>query len=166
MEFRFDATQQFQLDAIASVIGLLDGQGHIGAPLIPAAGSTVVPNRLDLDDDQLLDNLRKVQTERGLPQDDALACIEQNVDLYEGAGDVRFPNFSVEMETGTGKTYVYLRTILTLASRYGLTKFVIVVPSVAVREGVLKTIKQTGKHFASIPGLLSMSLEHSPEVAK
>lgn len=57
------------------------------------------------------------------------------------------------METGTGKTYVYLRTILTLAARYGLTKFVIVVPSVAVREGVLKTIKQTGKHFAAIPGL-------------
>lgn len=153
MEFRFDATQQFQLDAIASVIGLLDGQGHIGAPLIPAAGSTVVPNRLDLDDGQLLDNLRTVQAERGLPQDVALACIEQNVELYEGAGDVRFPNFSVEMETGTGKTYVYLRTILTLASRYDLTKFVIVVPSVAVREGVLKTIKQTGKHFASIPGL-------------
>ena len=66
---------------------------------------------------------------------------------------MRFPNFSVEMETGTGKTYVYLRTILTLASRYGLTKFVIVVPSVAVREGVLKTIEQTRKHFAAIPGL-------------
>lgn len=153
MEFRFDATQQYQLDAIASVIGLLDGQGHIGAPLIPAAGSTVVPNRLDLDDGQLLDNLRSVQGERGLPQDDALASIEQNVELYEGPGDVRFPNFSVEMETGTGKTYVYLRTILTLASRYGLTKFVIVVPSVAVREGVLKTIEQTRKHFAAISGL-------------
>lgn len=153
MEFRFDATQAYQLDAIASVIGLLDGQGHIGAPLIPAAGATVVPNRLDLDDGQLLDNLRAVQAERGLPQDDALAFIEQNVELYEGPGDVRFPNFSVEMETGTGKTYVYLRTILTLASRYGLTKFVIVVPSVAVREGVLKTIEQTRKHFAAIPGL-------------
>ena len=81
MEFRFDATQQFQLDAIASVLGRLDGQGHIGAPLIPAAGTTVVPNRLDLDDSQLLDNLHTVQAERGLPQDDALACIEQNVEL-------------------------------------------------------------------------------------
>jgi len=153
MEFRFDATQAYQLDAIASVIGLLDGQGPVGAPLIPAAGSTVVPNRLDLDDGQLLDNLGTMQKERGLPQDDALACIEQSVELYEGAGNVRFPNFSVEMETGTGKTYVYLRTILTLAARYGLTKFVIVVPSVAVREGVLKTIEQTRKHFAAIPGL-------------
>lgn len=153
MEFRFDAAQQYQLDAIASVTGLLEGQGHIGAPLIPAAGSTVVPNRLDLDDGQLLYNLRVVQEERSLPQDDALACIEQRVELYEGVGDVRFPNFSVEMETGTGKTYVYLRTILTMASRYGLNKFVIVVPSVAVREGVLKTIEQTRKHFAAIPGL-------------
>lgn len=153
MEFRFDATQQFQLDAIASVMGLLDGQGRIGASLIPAAGSTVVPNRLDLDDAQLLDNLRRVQGDCGLPVDDALATIEQSVELYEGAGDVRFPNFSVEMETGTGKTYVYLRTILTLASRYGLTKFIIVVPSVAVREGVLKTIEQTRKHFVAIPGL-------------
>lgn len=153
MEFRFDATQQFQLDAIESVIGLLDGQGHIGAPLIPAAGSTVVPNRLDLDNGQLRDNLRAVQTERGLPLDAALACIEQSVELFEGEGQVRFPNFSVEMETGTGKTYVYLRTILTLAARFGLTKFVIVVPSVAVREGVLKTIEQTRKHFAAIPNL-------------
>jgi len=153
MEFRFDATQQYQLDAIASVIGLLDGQGHIGAPLIPAAGSTVVPNRLDLDDDQLLSNLRAVQSEHSLPQDDALACIEQGVEFYEGEGQARFANFSIEMETGTGKTYVYLRTILTLAARYGLTKFVIVVPSVAVREGVLKTIEQTRKHFAGIPGL-------------
>lgn len=153
MEFRFDAKQKFQLDAIAAVVGLLDGQGHIGAPLIPAAGSTVVPNRLDIDDDKLLDNLRTVQEERGLPQDGSLAYIEQVVDLYEGPSDVRFPNFSVEMETGTGKTYVYLRTILTLAGRYGLTKFVIVVPSVAVREGVLKTIAQTREHFADIPNL-------------
>lgn len=153
MEFRFDATQQYQLDAIASVVGLLDGQGPIGAPLIPAAGSTVVPNRLNVDDDQLLANLRAVQTERELSVDDALAHISQSVELYEGTGDVRFPNFSVEMETGTGKTYVYLRTILTLAARYGLTKFVVVVPSVAVREGVLKTIAQTRKHFAAIPDL-------------
>lgn len=153
MEFRFDAAQQFQLDAIASVVGLLEGQGHIGATLLPASGSTVVPNRIDLGADDLLLNLNKVQKENGLPVDSALSLIEQSIDLYEGEGKVSFPNFSIEMETGTGKTYVYLRTILELAQRYGLTKFVIVVPSVAVREGVLKTIKQTKKHFASLPGL-------------
>lgn len=153
MEFRFDAAQQFQLDAIAAVTGLLDGQGHIGATLLPAAGFTVVPNRLDLGDDALLENLRAVQGENGLAPDAALAVVEQTVELHEGESAVRFPNFSVEMETGTGKTYVYLRTILSLAAKYGLTKFIVVVPSVAVREGVLKTIQQTRKHFSALPGL-------------
>lgn len=152
-EFRFDGAQQFQLDAIAAVTGLLDGQGHIGATLVPAAGTTVVPNALDLSDDQVLENLVQVQTNAGIKPDTALGMIEQTVDLYDGKGQVRFPNFSVEMETGTGKTYVYLRTILALAGRYGLTKFIIVVPSIAVREGVLKTIRQTKKHFATLPGL-------------
>ena len=51
------------------------------------------------------------------------------------------------METGTGKTYVYLRTALELFSRYGYRKFIIVVPSIAIREGVLKTLQITEKHF-------------------
>lgn len=117
-EFRFDGAQQFQLDAIAAVTGLLDGQGHIGATLVPAAGTTVVPNALDLSDEQVLENLVQVQTNAGIKPDTALGMIEQTVDLYDGKGQVRFPNFSVEMETGTGKTYVYLRTILALAGRY------------------------------------------------
>jgi type III restriction enzyme len=153
MEFRFDAAQQFQLDAMSAVTGLLEGQSHIGATLLPAAGSTVVPNGLELSEAQLLENLNRIQTENVIPTDASLGVIEQDVDLYEGKGQVRFPNFSIEMETGTGKTYVYLRTILALASRYGLTKFIIVVPSVAVREGVLKTIQQTKKHFAALPNL-------------
>ena len=153
MEFRFDAAQQFQLDAIQAVIDLLEGQGHSGPTLEAASGATVVPNRIDLTHDDLLSNLRGVQNSNGLKQDDALELIRQSVELYAGEGEVSFPNFSIEMETGTGKTYVYLRTILELASRYGLTKFVIVVPSVAVKEGVLKTIQQTKKHFASLPGL-------------
>lgn len=153
MEFRFDATQQYQLNAISSVMELLEGQIHIGAALLPAAGHIVVPNRLDLAETDLLINLQKVQVERGIATDADLKVIEQTVELYEGEGTVQFPNFSVEMETGTGKTYVYLRTILALADRYGFTKFIIVVPSVAVREGVLKTIDQTKKHFASISGL-------------
>ena len=60
-------------------------------------------------------------------------------------------NFSVEMETGfTGKTYVYLRTIFELYKNYGLKKFIIIVPSVAIREGVLKTLQITQKHFSEI----------------
>ena len=60
------------------------------------------------------------------------------------------PHFSVEMETGTGKTYVYLRTIFELSRRYGFQKFIIVVPSVAIREGVLKNIEITGEHFRAL----------------
>jgi len=59
-------------------------------------------------------------------------------------------DFSIEMETGTGKTYVYLRTILELNQKYGLKKFIILVPSVAIREGVLKTIEQTKEHFREL----------------
>ncbi len=60
------------------------------------------------------------------------------------------PHFSVEMETGTGKTYVYLRTIFELSRRYGFQKFIIVVPSVAIREGVLKNIEITAEHFRAL----------------
>src|ERR1700722_6368704 len=117
MEFRFDAAQQFQLDAIAAVTGLLEGQSHIGATLLPAAGATVVPNGLELAEDQLLENLNKVQAGNTIATDTALGMIEQSVDLYEGKEKVRFPNFSIEMETGTGKTRGYLGQILELAAR-------------------------------------------------
>jgi type III restriction enzyme len=61
-----------------------------------------------------------------------------------------FPNFSVEMETGTGKTYVYLRTIFALNKLYGFKKFIIVVPSVAIREGVTSSIKLMREHFKGL----------------
>jgi type III restriction enzyme len=91
MEFRFDAAQQFQLDAIAAVTGLLEGQSHIGATLLPAAGSTVVPNSLELSEAQLQENLNRVQAANSIPADAALNVIEQEVELYEGRGQVRFP---------------------------------------------------------------------------
>jgi type III restriction enzyme len=69
------------------------------------------------------------------------------------------PHFSVEMETGTGKTYVYLRTVYELARRYGFRKFIIVVPSVAIREGVLKNIEITKEHFRA---LYNMEPEAAP----
>jgi hypothetical protein len=91
-------------------------------------------NRLTLVDDQLLDNLRSVQLRNGLTPSGTLA-----------SGD-----FTVEMETGTGKTYVYLRTVFELNKRYGFTKFVIVVPSVAIKEGVYKSLQITEEHFKSM----------------
>src|SRR5207249_7701648 len=68
------------------------------------------------------------------------------------------PHFSVEMEAGTGKTYVYLRTIFELSRRYGFQKFVIVVPSVAIREGVLKNIEITKDHFLALYN--NLAFEH------
>ena len=152
MEFRFDATQEYQLKAIAAVTGLFDGQAYIRNELvIPESGSfAVVANRLDLSEDDLLNNLHKVQVDQGIAQEVALAHIEEKIEGLTGEQLIRFPNFSVEMETGTGKTYVYLRTALELYQRFGLRKFIIVVPSVAVREGVLKTLQVTGKHLAAL----------------
>lgn len=153
VEFRFEADQQYQIDGIEAVAGLFDGQGAHPPGIIPAAGAIVAPNRLDLTVEQLRENLQAVQKARGLALDDALETITERVKLYDGDTEVSFPNFSVEMETGTGKTYVYLRTALTLAARHGIRKFIIVVPSVAIREGVLKTLRQTKRHFEALPGL-------------
>ena len=109
-----------------------------------------VANRLDLPEDVLLANLRAVQKRFGIAEDETLQLIEESIKTARGTTTARFPNFSVEMETGTGKTYVYLRTALELNRRHGLKKFVVVVPSVATREGVLKTFQVTAGHFADL----------------
>jgi type III restriction enzyme len=152
MEFRFDGTQEYQLNAISAVVSLFEGQNHIRNELVISdSGSfAVVANRLDLTEDDLLNNLRKVQADQGLALDEALFHISETITGLTGEQLISFPNFSVEMETGTGKTYVYLRTALDLYQRYGLRKFIIVVPSVAVREGVLKSLQMTGKHLADL----------------
>lgn len=91
-------------------------------------------------DEELSENLQKVQLRNGLPPSDPLKP-KQTLD------------FTVEMETGTGKTYVYLRTAFELNQRYGFTKFVVVVPSVAIKEGVNKTLEITREHFEGLyPG--------------
>src|SRR5262245_42878464 len=92
-------------------------------------------------EDELLLNVRAVQERSGLHGSEALEWIEGEIETSSGAELHRFPNFTVEMETGTGKTYVYLRTMLELARVASLRKFVVVVPSVAVREGVLKSVE-------------------------
>ena len=153
MRFKFDANQEYQVRAIESVAGLLEGQPRNEADLsFSLGGFAAVPNRIDLDESALLANLRAVQRENGLPADGMLLLIEESIETVEGNKQVRFGNFSVEMETGTGKTYVYLRTALELHRRYGLRKFIAVVPSVAVREGVLKTLKVTEKHLRELYG--------------
>ena len=83
----------------------------------------------------LLENLNKVQRRNHL---------EESVSLAEGPAPV---NIDVEMETGTGKTYVYTKTMLELNRLYGWSKFIVVVPSIAIREGVYKSLKNTEQHF-------------------
>ncbi|MBN2500888.1 MAG: hypothetical protein JXB38_08930, partial [Anaerolineales bacterium] len=108
MQFKFDPNQDFQLDAIQAVTGLFQGQVRIqAAPQFTLGPSIVsaVANRLDLPETGLLANLREVQQRNHITPDDTLKTLNGN-------GNGRFYNFSVEMETGTGKTYVYLRTAL------------------------------------------------------
>ena len=155
MEFRFDANQEFQVKAIEAVADLFDGQPNVSAQVRFREGTislAAVANRLDLDEARLLTNLQTVQRGNGIRPDGKLDCIEQTINTNGGQRQVRFPNFSVEMETGTGKTYVYIRTILELFRRYGMRKFIVVVPSVAVREGVLKTLRITEKHLKALYG--------------
>jgi type III restriction enzyme len=147
MKLHFEPNLDYQLQAIESVCDLFRGQEICRTEFtvtmkLPDQQLTLgvadtdkgLGNRLTLVDDQLLDNLRSVQLRNGLAPSGTLA-----------SGD-----FTVEMETGTGKTYVYLRTIFELNKRYGFTKFVIVVPSVAIKEGVYKSLQITEEHFKSM----------------
>jgi type III restriction enzyme len=93
-----------------------------------------IGNRLQLLDDEVLANLSDIQIRNGLRPSSTLS-----------SGD-----FTVEMETGTGKTYVYLRTIFEMNRRYSFTKFVIIVPTVAIKEGVYKTLQITEEHFRAL----------------
>ena len=153
MKLRFDAHQPFQVRAVEAVAGLLLGQPPVEAAVDLGPGDLpAVANRLDLDEERLLLNLRQVQEVNGIRPDAGLRPIEEEIEAPGGSRAVRFWNFSVEMETGTGKTYVYLRTILELFQRYRLRKFIVVVPSVAIREGVLKTLGVTRDHFSRLYG--------------
>jgi type III restriction enzyme len=152
MEFKFDAAQEFQVQAIEAVVRLFDGQGKVEAGLefAPGIGFVGLPNRLDLDEQTILRNLHALQRDNQVEVDKHLEVIETPIETSQGTLTTKFPNFSIEMETGTGKTYVYIRTALELNKRYGFRKFVIVVPSIAVREGVVKTFEMTRKHFRQL----------------
>lgn len=147
MKLHFEPDLDYQLQAIKAVCDLFRGQEACRTEFtvtmkLPDQQLTLgvaetdlgVGNRLTLLDDQLLQNLRDVQLRGGLAPSGVLS-----------SGD-----FTVEMETGTGKTYVYLRTIFELNKRYGFTKFVIVVPSVAIKEGVYKSLQITEDHFKGL----------------
>ena len=151
MKLKFDPNQQFQADAINAVVDLFEGQPHDAGNLIAklqerdvsegikALGLDeigAVGNNLVLGKEAILQNLQAVQNRNGLVVKEALADDTLN--------------FSIEMETGTGKTYVYLRSIFELAKKYNFTKFIILVPSVAIKEGVDTSIRLMRDHFTEL----------------
>lgn len=143
------------MDAINSVVDLFEGEPkHESATLFSLnfSNTPAISNRFTLQDMMLLLNLQAVQRNNSIPEDGKLEYISGKAPTAEGEIPVNFPNFSVEMETGTGKTYVYIRTALELYVHYGFTKFIVVVPSVAIREGVIKAFKDTRDHLRDLYG--------------
>src|ERR1017187_4923703 len=147
MKLHFEPNLDYQRAAIEAVCDLFRGQEicrteftvtrDVADPqqrMAFAENDLGIGNRLTLLDDEMLKSLHDIHLRNGLPPSTDLA-----------SGDL-----TVEMETGTGKTYVYLRTIFELNRRYGFTKFVIVVPSVAIKEGTNKTLEITRDHFESL----------------
>ena len=161
MKLQFDSNQQYQIDAINSVVGLFEGQplnkgdfeieleNQIGQQQL--GGNLVVGNRLLLVHGEIIKNLHQIQESNEIEKSKTvnltLSAEDGEISLTEDGNGISMVgkdelkeglNFSLEMETGTGKTYVYLRTIHELSRKYGFKKFIIVVPSIAIKEGVIK----------------------------
>ena len=158
MKFNFKI-QQYQTDAVEAVINVFSGQGFhknggyirdLGTLDRPTAVQTSLLNEdeadiyddtgfkndeLDITDTQLLTNIQKLQRDNNIKVSPSLVK------------DLGRCSLDIEMETGTGKTYVYIKTMFELNKRYGWTKFIAVVPSIAIREGVKKTFEITSDHF-------------------
>jgi len=151
LELKFDHNLDFQMEAIAAVVDLFQGLPHHDSAF--TLGDGTVPNLPEgevLSESWLLGNLLAVQ-ERGRIEQVSELAVDDGI-VLEGAGyeNWRYPSFTVEMETGTGKTYVYLRTIYELRKQYGFRKFIIVVPSIAIYEGVIKSFEVMKRHFSSL----------------
>lgn len=151
MKISFDASLSYQAEAIKAVVDLFDGQPLASTLFelpdedrqlrttgeLAACGNAPIEDLL-----RIAKNLRKVQNTNKIPAEYLLA---------DGA-EITSLDFSVEMETGTGKTYVYIRTALELRKKFNYNKFIIVVPSIAIREGVVANLKLLREHFSEIYG--------------
>jgi len=153
MKLKFKV-QPYQTNAVESVVDCFAGQvntsgisyridpgvhkrNYEGEYQPSLSDQTGIKNtELQLTDPQLLANIHAVQRRQNLPMSDK---------LVSSAGCK--VNLDVEMETGTGKTYCYVKTFFEMNKRYGWTKFIVVVPSIAIREGVLKSLEITAEHF-------------------
>ena len=140
MKLKF-TKQDYQMAAVQSVVDLFKGQEKLKETFSVEKGNQLslyetglgIKICLTISKERLLENLHEVQKRNGLQQTD----------------DIDYLQFSIEMETGTGKTYVFVRTIYELNRLYGFTKFIIVVPSIPIREGDYKFLEITREHFAA-----------------
>lgn len=146
MKIQFESNLEYQDRAIASIVDIFEGQEICqsnfsivrqqtkGQKTTADFNELGIGNRLELLDDEILSNVQNIQLRNGLAQSKRLESMD----------------FSVEMETGTGKTYVYLKSIFEMNKRYGFTKFIVVVPSIAIKEGTKKTLEITNEHFKTL----------------
>jgi len=133
--------QQYQADATHAVVQIFNGQtkGHRKETVSRTklfVEEIFSNKKIELPEEEILQNVKEMQKEQGIPM----------VKQLQGL------NFTIEMETGTGKTYVYTKTMFELNKQYGWNKFIIMVPSVAIREGVHKSLEITQDHFQEIYG--------------
>lgn len=141
MKFKFNKNLEHQTDAINAIVDIFDTGRNlmkVEESFKLRSASKIISNELEIDPKSILENIQIIQKQNK---------IDKVTETIDGISSM---DFSIEMETGTGKTYVYLRTILDLNKKYGLKKFIILVPSVAIREGVIKTIEQTKDHFRDL----------------
>ena len=134
-KIQFDSTLQFQLDAINSIVDIFQGQEKCDSNFTVYSPEFIQKqhnisfneigygNRLTLTEGKILENVQQIQLGNGLKPSASKEVDKTQLD------------FTVEMETGTGKTYVYLRTIMELYRKYGFSKHIIVVPSIPIKEG-------------------------------
>lgn len=141
MKFKFNKNLEHQTDAINAIVDIFDTGRNlmkVEESFKLQSSSKIISNELEIDQKSILENLQIIQKQNDID------AVTESID------GISSMDFSIEMETGTGKTYVYLRTILDLNKKYGLRKFIVLVPSVAIREGVIKTIEQTKEHFRDL----------------
>src|SRR5699024_5427280 len=125
MKLKFD-NMQYQTDAVESIVDIFEGQSMRVSNFSVSMGEIIgqettdlgIGNKLELSDSELLENVQKIQVRNHLPK----------------SKDIHDNNFTIEMETGTGKTYVYIKTIYELNKRYGFSKFIIEIGRASCRE--------------------------------
>lgn len=143
MKFLFEPNLQHQREAIDAVVQVFEGAPYT-RPEERFWNGEVSRNIIKLAPEDWYKNAQAVAAQNAVT--DPASCQE--------------PDFTIEMETGTGKTYVYLRTIFELHRRYGLHKFLIIVPSVAIREGTLTQLRQTKQHFSELYATVAEVIEY------